>query len=126
MITEKLIQPQVTHVRVYVLRAILEIIVKLKVIGYFFSVFFCNVYLFYFRENIFDNIYFILDPCTAITCNDHGKVDTAADDTCACVCFEGYSGDICETAGNWLFYFFFLMLIYSILGKKYLIIFISF
>ena len=104
MITEKLIQPQVTLARVYVLRAILEIVVKLQVIVVFFwFFFFANVYLFYLREKIFDNIYFILDPCTAIACNDHGKVDTTTGDTCACVCFEGYSGNNCETAGNWIF-----------------------
>ena len=57
------------------------------------------VYAIYFQGQIFDDIIFFLDPCATVTCNDHGKVDTSTD-TCACLCFHGFTGDNCETEGK--------------------------
>ena len=55
----------------------------------------CNLLL----GHIFDDVIFFLDPCVDVTCNDQGKVDTSTD-TCACLCFHGFTGDNCETEGN--------------------------
>ena len=99
MITEKLIRPQVTHVRVYVLRVILEIIVKLKVIDFwgFLIGYYKNKSG--FLEDISPFFLETSNSCASPTCNNQGQVDTTSN---LCECFDGYSGTNCEIEGKFI------------------------